>query len=60
MEGSLIYIRSPYFTCGIITRDKLVVEAPPIVKYMTGWNTSKVRAYCDKKGWSYAKIIISD
>lgn len=38
-------IEAPHFVAG------LIIDAP-IVKYMIGWNTAKVKEYCNKKNWS--------
>ena len=42
-------IISHYFTAGIITKNNLVVDAAPIVKYMVGWDLAKVNKYCLNK-----------
>lgn len=48
----LAQIKAPHFCAGIILTGGVVTEAAPIVKYMIGWDRKKVRAYCDKKGWT--------
>jgi hypothetical protein len=56
---STVRIISDFFTCGIVVSNKVVIEAAPIVKYMVGWETERVRNYCDKRGWKYDKITDS-
>jgi hypothetical protein len=35
---------------------KVVRIAPPIVKYMIGWQWSQVEDYCRKKGWKIEEV----
>jgi len=55
MRGRRVFvlcrILAPHFTAGISV-DKVVHRAPPIVKYMIGWQISQVEDYCRKKGWT--------
>lgn len=45
-------IDAPHFYVGLaVSEDKLVLVAPPIVRYMLGWDIEKVTKYCSKKGW---------
>jgi hypothetical protein len=44
------------FTCGIVLRDGVVIEAAPIVKYMRGWTRERVREYCKGKGWRVSVV----
>jgi hypothetical protein len=39
------------FTCGIVLRGNVVIEAAPIVKYMRRWSRARVRDYCRGRGW---------
>lgn len=50
---TLAQITAKHFCAGIVLdeADK-VTEAAPIVRYMTGWNRDRVRAYCTSKGWA--------
>lgn len=54
---STVLIDSGYFYCAVVVRDKVVIEAAPIVRYMKGWSSLRVRDYCKSKGWKYGKII---
>lgn len=44
-------IKSSYFTAGLIIQDDFVTRAAPIIKYMIGWEVSRVKTYCIKKNW---------
>jgi hypothetical protein len=44
------------FCAGLVLRNDVVIEAAPIIRYMKGWSRSRVRAYCQEKGW-IAKIV---
>ncbi len=45
--------RQPKFVAGIVLRDDVVVEAAPIIGYMSKnrWSRIKVREYCKRRGW---------
>ncbi len=47
----LAAVDAPHFHAGIVLRADRVVEAAPILKYMTGWSRDRVRSYCAAKGW---------
>jgi len=48
---SLLQVDAEHFNVGLLLRDRRVVEAPPIVKYMANWSQDRVESYCSKKGW---------
>ncbi len=52
-----IQIKAPHFTAGVIVKDRAVVTAAPIIKYMIGWKYIKVLHYCDEKGWKYEFLV---
>ena len=54
----LYQITAPYFCAGIITTEKVVRAAAPIVKYMVGWPMGKVERYCEQKGWSLELVAV--
>lgn len=58
MIETLAVIVAPHFTCGIVVRDDVVVEAADIVKYMARnkWTRDQVRAYCKRKRWSISVV----
>jgi hypothetical protein len=47
----LAAVDASHFYAGIVLQDDHVVEAAPILKYMTGWTRDRVRSYCAAKGW---------
>lgn len=51
MIEMLAAIDAPHFFAGIVLRNDRVIEAADIVKYMRGWPRSRVRTYCQRKGW---------
>ena len=46
-------IDSRYFNAGLVIgkRTQRVMKAAPIIKYMVGWDSSRVLNYCLSKGW---------
>jgi len=51
-------ISAPYFTVGIYVCRVMeeVTFAPPIVKYMKGWDLGQVDDYCWKKKWKLEEL----
>lgn len=49
-----VQIKSSYFTAGLEIFDGEVMIVAPIIKYMKGWNTQRVKDYCSKKKWEYS------
>lgn len=49
-------IESPYFVVGVLFDNNVVIDVPPIVKYIKGWQLSKVMRYCTNKQWKLEKI----
>jgi hypothetical protein len=49
----LCRITAPHLCAGLVVRhlDLTVAEAAPILRYMVGWSGSRVRQYCERKGW---------
>ena len=52
-------ITAPHFVAGVVLEDDVVVRAAPIIKYMRGWNSARIKSYTRKKGWWYEFIEIS-
>lgn len=50
---SLIRITSSYFCAGY---DMETDNIAPIIKYMKGWNLSRILLYCKTKGWKVEVI----
>ena len=48
-----VLIDAPHFCAALVAHNGLVVKAAPIIKYMVGWDASRVRDYCRSKGWSW-------
>lgn len=51
-KGELLIITSPYFAAGLLYKER----AAPIIKYMVKWDYDRIKAYCNKKGWSVKTI----
>jgi len=51
----LIQITAPHFCAGLILSRVhggwTVTEAAPIVRYMLGWSSDRVKSYAGLKGW---------
>jgi len=43
MTEHLFYVRTSYFTCGVIVEDGMVVSAAPIMKWAVGKRWEEVR-----------------
>jgi hypothetical protein len=44
-------ITADHFCAGVKLEDDEVVLTAPILRYMKGWDESKIRGYCKEKGW---------
>lgn len=52
IDKGMIRIEAPHFTAGVVLgQGMFVIKAPPIVKYMVGWDYHRVMGYCRRKGW---------
>jgi hypothetical protein len=47
----LIRITAPHFCAGVVIVDGKVTRCAPILRYMRGWITDSVHAYCKFKHW---------
>jgi len=56
---TLMQITAPHFCAGLETRSSVVMRAAPIIKYMKGWTTGKVREYCQEKSWKLALLSVT-
>lgn len=56
MGDVLATVDAPHFYAGIVLRGAVVAEAAPILRYMIGWDARRVKAYCDRKGWTVARV----
>lgn len=53
----LLQITARHFAAGIVVDASLrVIEAAPILWYMTGWPVGRVANYCKAKGW-YGRVV---
>lgn len=52
-NASLVQIKAPHFTAGLIAVDHVVENAAPILSYMVGWDSKRVAAYVKEKGWEF-------
>ncbi|MEY9235451.1 hypothetical protein ABIF78_007774 [Bradyrhizobium japonicum] len=52
----LAQIRAPNFTAGIVLFDDVVVETAPIVRHMRRWSRDRVRAECNRRGWTVSVV----
>ena len=52
----LLQILAPHFTVGILLRDFTVIDCALIIGYMRGWRLSKVKNYCESKGWKVTEV----
>jgi hypothetical protein len=47
----LIIIDAPHFYAAVVLRCDVVIRAAPILKYMMGWSSERVKQYARRKGW---------
>lgn len=47
----LFQIKAPHFCAGGEIKNRIIVYAAPIIKYMIGWNVEKTHRFCIKKKW---------
>lgn len=50
-DETLVRITASHFVAGIIVKNDRVTLSAPILKYMRGWTSDRVRQYCKEKGW---------
>lgn len=50
-HSCLLHIDAAHFNAGAIVKLGFVRKAAPIIRYMEGWNLTKVYSYCKKKEW---------
>lgn len=56
----LAQVTARHLCAGIILASDRVVEAAPILRYMTGWTRDRVRSYCAGKGWTVRVVTPKD
>ena len=44
----MLRISAPHFVAGIVRGG----DVAPILRYMKGWTLTRIKAYCDAKGWT--------
>lgn len=52
----VIRIVAPHFVAGVVPHNGRVVNAAPVLGYMTHWTGKQVADYCAKKGWTWERI----
>lgn len=53
---SVYRIVAPHLCAGLVVVNGIVTEAAPILKYMRGWQITRVRGYCNHKGWTVEMV----
>ena len=56
---SLLMIDAPHFYCGVILNHDRVIRAAPIVHYMRGWNSDRLKRYCERRGWRVVAVPLN-
>lgn len=56
----LIRIEARHFVAGVETSFDTVCRTAPILKYMLGWERSRVEAYAKKKGWKVETVATKE
>jgi hypothetical protein len=52
----LIWINAPYMCAGVVTRNKIIVNAAPILRWSIGKSSKQFLSWVTRKGFKY-KII---
>jgi hypothetical protein len=52
----LYRLTSSYFCCGFVTKDSIVIDAAPIIKWMKGKTLIQVYNWCIKKSIKFEKL----
>ena len=47
----LLQVTAPHFTAGLVIKNGWVIETAPILAYMIGWTTYRVKAFCHNRRW---------
>ncbi len=51
MSEKLVQVTAPHFCAGLVMRDKVCVEAAPILKWCVGKGEHYLSHYFKQKGW---------
>lgn len=51
MSEFLVRVVAPHYVAGLITRDGIIVEAAPILKWSVGRSWEFFRWWCRRKGY---------
>lgn len=52
----LYQIQAPHFTAGLVTRDGVVTDTAPILRWALGKKEVGVLSYCRRKRWTMEAI----
>ena len=58
VHETLVQVRAPHFTAGIVLRDDKVYSAAPILKWTKGKTRGWLRADFEKRGWT--AVVVSE
>jgi hypothetical protein len=53
----LYRIIAPKFKAILIAKDGKIRSATPVVKYMRGWEVSRMIGYAQSKGWQTGQVL---
>lgn len=53
----LVRVVAPHFVAGFIVTNDRVTEAAPIIRYLVGWESKRVRDYIARKGWRASVVL---
>lgn len=52
----LYQITAPHFCAGFVVRERHVMKPAPVLKYMKGWELTRVRHYAHSRGWRCVEV----
>jgi hypothetical protein len=51
MDEDCYQVRAPYFTAGFMASGEVCTRAAPIIKYLLGWDLSRIHRWARSKGF---------
>jgi hypothetical protein len=49
----IIIISAPHFVAGVCLDNDVAVRSAPILRYMIGWDFTKIESYVARKNWKW-------
>jgi hypothetical protein len=56
----LFQIKAPHFCAGGEIKNRIIIKAAPIIKYMIGWKAEKLSDFCKRKKWDIKSHVVQN